>query len=137
VDWPHAIKEQQRNWIGRSEGAEVDFHIDCPKTELARWADQRRSPATRDAGDDVIRVFTTRRTPCSRDLHGPGPRASAGREDHDAPAAGRRAEVPGGHGATGRRNAPPRRSQDGHLHGPTPSTRSTVRRCRCGSPTTC
>jgi len=39
VNWPDSIKEQQRNWIGRSEGAEVDF-----KTE---------------AGDQ-LRVFTTR-----------------------------------------------------------------------------
>jgi leucyl-tRNA synthetase len=39
VDWPESIKEQQRNWIGRSEGAEVDF-----KTEAG----------------DVLRVFTTR-----------------------------------------------------------------------------
>ncbi|MBI5725069.1 MAG: leucine--tRNA ligase [Planctomycetes bacterium] len=40
VDWPEPIKLMQRNWIGRSEGAEVDF----------RLAD----------GSDVIRVFTTR-----------------------------------------------------------------------------
>ena len=39
VNWPESIKEQQRNWIGRSEGAEVDF-----KTEAG----------------DVLRVFTTR-----------------------------------------------------------------------------
>ncbi|MEI6022695.1 MAG: alpha/beta fold hydrolase [bacterium] len=24
-DWPHAIKESQKNWIGRSEGSEIDF----------------------------------------------------------------------------------------------------------------
>ena len=39
VDWPESIKEMQRNWIGRSEGAEVDF-----KTEIG----------------ETIRVFTTR-----------------------------------------------------------------------------
>ncbi|MBT2505179.1 leucine--tRNA ligase [Streptomyces sp. ISL-98] len=39
VDWPEAIKLQQRNWIGRSEGARVDFPV----------------------GDsDAITVFTTR-----------------------------------------------------------------------------
>ncbi len=40
VDWPDPIKEMQRNWIGRSEGAEVDFRL-----------------AT---GEQTIRVFTTR-----------------------------------------------------------------------------
>ncbi|NLC98465.1 MAG: leucine--tRNA ligase [Actinomycetales bacterium] len=38
VDWPEAVKSMQRNWIGRSHGAEVDF--------------------ASAAGD--IRVFTTR-----------------------------------------------------------------------------
>ncbi|WP_239749295.1 leucine--tRNA ligase [Mammaliicoccus sp. H-M34] len=28
VDWPESIKEMQRNWIGRSEGAELTFNID-------------------------------------------------------------------------------------------------------------
>ncbi|MGW9449488.1 leucine--tRNA ligase [Streptomyces sp. NPDC055632] len=39
LDWPEAIKLQQRNWIGRSEGARVDFQVG-------------------DAG--AITVFTTR-----------------------------------------------------------------------------
>jgi len=28
VDWPEGIKEMQRNWIGRSTGAEVDFEVE-------------------------------------------------------------------------------------------------------------
>ena len=30
IDWSHSLKEMQRNWIGRSEGAEVTFQLsDC------------------------------------------------------------------------------------------------------------
>jgi leucyl-tRNA synthetase family protein len=45
IDWSHSLKEMQRNWIGRSEGAEVDFAIaDCGLP----------------IADSKIRVFTTR-----------------------------------------------------------------------------
>src|SRR6185369_1350887 len=27
IDWSHSLKEMQRNWIGRSEGAEVVFPL--------------------------------------------------------------------------------------------------------------
>lgn len=40
LDWPESLKEMQRNWIGRSEGAEVTFTI--------------------DGFDDSFEVFTTR-----------------------------------------------------------------------------
>jgi leucyl-tRNA synthetase len=40
IDWSDSLKEMQRNWIGRSEGAEVDFQI--------------------AGSSEKIRVFTTR-----------------------------------------------------------------------------
>lgn len=40
LDWPVGIKDMQKNWIGKSTGAEVDFHV--------------------DGRDRKLRVFTTR-----------------------------------------------------------------------------
>jgi leucyl-tRNA synthetase len=40
IDWSDSLKEMQRNWIGRSEGAEVDFKL--------------------EESEEFIRVFTTR-----------------------------------------------------------------------------
>jgi len=35
IQWNESIKEMQRNWIGRSEGAHVDFRIEGSNTPLA------------------------------------------------------------------------------------------------------
>lgn len=51
LDWSHALKEMQRNWIGRSEGAEVDF-------ALAPLSPGGNEVASEETGK--IRVFTTR-----------------------------------------------------------------------------
>ncbi|WP_258105066.1 leucine--tRNA ligase [Marinoscillum sp. MHG1-6] len=40
IDWPDPIKEMQRNWIGKSYGAEVDFQV--------------------ENSESLIKVFTTR-----------------------------------------------------------------------------
>ena len=34
LDWPDKIKTMQRNWIGRSEGAEIDFEIEGANTKI-------------------------------------------------------------------------------------------------------
>ena len=47
IEWTDSLKEMQRNWIGRSEGAEVDFPIAECKMQNAKCAER-------------IRVFTTR-----------------------------------------------------------------------------
>ncbi|MCY4159858.1 MAG: leucine--tRNA ligase [Bacteroidetes bacterium] len=40
TNWPASTKEMQRNWIGRSEGADINFSV--------------------QGGDSIIRVYTTR-----------------------------------------------------------------------------
>lgn len=46
LDWPTSIKESQKNWIGRSEGAEIDFKIEAGEAF--------------ENSDKKITVFTTR-----------------------------------------------------------------------------
>ncbi|HRH30938.1 MAG TPA: leucine--tRNA ligase [Candidatus Paceibacterota bacterium] len=40
--WPEGVKEAQRNWIGRSEGSEIEFQLKI------------------EDGDKIVKVFTTR-----------------------------------------------------------------------------
>jgi len=49
--WPEKVRTMQRNWIGRSEGTEVDFFVE-----------EIQGPGTRERGPEKtrIRVFTTR-----------------------------------------------------------------------------
>ena len=60
LKWPDPIKEMQKNWVGRSEGAEVDFFIG-PKSDFSEWmAAQTRSGFQQNPGIDSIRIYTTR-----------------------------------------------------------------------------
>ncbi len=34
IDWPEQTKERQRNWIGKSEGAEIVFDVSLPHTAI-------------------------------------------------------------------------------------------------------
>ena len=62
--WPEKVRTMQRNWIGRSEGTEVDFFLEEGSTLASQTADPSTAPAGADfAQDDKrvrIRVFTTR-----------------------------------------------------------------------------
>lgn len=59
LNWPESIKLLQRNWIGRSTGAEVDFYIGADS--FADWTSARGQQGwPEEATDDVLRVYTTR-----------------------------------------------------------------------------
>ena len=68
VDWPESIRLLQRNWIGRSTGAEVDFFIGEPgqaadglDSAYALWQNRRKeSGLPAESGEEVLRVYTTR-----------------------------------------------------------------------------
>ncbi|GAB3941380.1 hypothetical protein GCM10027614_26600 [Micromonospora vulcania] len=132
LDWPEPIKLQQRNWIGRSTGAHIDFPT---------------------AGAPV-RVFTTR----PDTIFGATYMVLA--PEHElvdtlVPAAwpaGTKDAWTGGHASPGRpsrrtaRRRPPRPTSSGSptarrrpasSSGRTPPTRSTTRRSRSSSRTTC
>ena len=121
--WPDRVLAMQRNWIGRSEGAYVDFAIEA-----------------RRAASRVVTVFTTRPdTLYGATLLRGRAGGAAGRRDRHRRAAGRRSRP------TWSRPSGPPRSSGSPPTGPRPasswactrSTRSTASRSRSTPPTTC
>jgi leucyl-tRNA synthetase len=75
LDWSEGIKALQRNWIGRSTGAEVDFYIGTARSPITdpatqsrelwdaydAWGNAREKAGyPRKPGEEVIRIYTTR-----------------------------------------------------------------------------
>ena len=77
MEWPEQITSMQRNWIGRSEGAELRFGLDVPGVE------EQRDPRVHHAPRHGVRRHVLR----------PRAGAPAAREDHDAGATRRGACV--------------------------------------------
>ena len=62
IDWTDSLKETQRNWIGRSEGAEITFTVaphQLPPSSSAESAGAL-SPRGRDGEGLSFTIFTTR-----------------------------------------------------------------------------
>lgn len=60
VNWPESIKLLQRNWIGKSAGAEVDFYVG-PAPAFQAWkSDRAKTRFPKTPGEDCVRVYTTR-----------------------------------------------------------------------------
>jgi len=53
LDWSDQVKVMQKNWIGKSQGAEIDFQLHFDGEKLNEWRDDNGNPAQ-------VTVFTTR-----------------------------------------------------------------------------
>ena len=66
VDWTDSLKETQRNWIGRSEGTEIEFKIKAPSNSIGGAADANEANQSLPHGEvggasgGAFTIFTTR-----------------------------------------------------------------------------
>src|SRR4051794_10051164 len=59
--WPESLKEMQRNWIGKSIGAEVEFDLVPPTNPAGVTTALRAKELAEDVDDELsVPVFTTR-----------------------------------------------------------------------------
>ncbi len=80
VDWPESTRAQQIDWIGRSEGAEIDFPLAATgssplrsETGSSSKGDAQGSSSLRDEmGTSPLRGEASRPAPCEKAAHGPG-----------------------------------------------------------------
>ena len=124
IEWPEPIRIMQTNWIGRSEGAEVDLHDGAGRTPARR----RRAARLHDAAGHAVRRHVhghVARARAGAQADAPGPQEPRSRPTSRRPAA--RPRSSGCRPSARRPASSPARTR---------STRSTASASRSGSPTT-
>ncbi|MCL2065180.1 MAG: leucine--tRNA ligase [Candidatus Cloacimonetes bacterium] len=58
IDWPERVKAMQTNWIGKSQGTEVDFLL--ISNHKSQTNNSPENTQVQEVGKSIIKIFTTR-----------------------------------------------------------------------------